>query len=121
MTVKDADESYDVLIVNMAYINEGVNVGIKPTYHGIADDFAKTFQSQRALRPDIWVSSHKSAYGFHNKHVMGGPYDPKAFYDPEGYLRAIQQHELAFINKIYAELLQHTTNDPQTKKPMNSP
>lgn len=121
MTAKDADESYDVLIVNMAYINEGVNVGIKPTYHGIADDFAQTFQSQRALRPDIWVSSHKSAYGFHNKHVMGRPYDPKAFYDPEGYLRAIQQHELAFINKIYAELLQHTTNDSQTRKPMNSP
>ena len=105
MTITESGDSYDVLVVNMAYINEGVNVAIKPTYHGIAADFKKTFESQRRLSPDIWVSSHKSAYGFHDKHAPGQAYDPKAFYDPAGYIEAVRLHEVTFINKVYDELL----------------
>ena len=105
MTITESGDSYDVLVVNMAYINEGVNVAIKPTYHGIAADFKKTFESQRRLSPDIWVSSHKSAYGFHEKHAPGQAYDPKAFYDPAGYIEAVRLHEVTFINKVYDELL----------------
>ena len=105
ITITESGNSYDVLVVNMAYINEGVNVAIKPTYHGIAADFEKTFESQRKLSPDIWVSSHKSAYGFHEKHAPGQAYDPRAFYDPAGYIEAIRLHEVTFINKIYDELL----------------
>ena len=105
MTSVEANRSYDVLVVNMAYINEGVNIGVAPTYPSIAADFAKTFKSQRALKPDIWVSSHKSAYAFHKKHSPGQVYDPRTFYDPAGYIEAIQLHEVTFINKIYSELL----------------
>ena len=105
MTITDSGNSYEVLVVNMAYINEGVNVAIKPTYHGIAADFEKTFESQRKLSPDVWVSSHKSAYGFHEKHTPGQSYDPRAFYDPAGYIEAIRLHEVTFINKVYDELL----------------
>ena len=104
MTITDLGHSYDVLVVNMAYINEGVNVAIKPTYHGIAADFEKTFKSQRKLTPDIWVSSHKSAYGFHEKHSPGQAYDPRAFYDPAGYIEAVRLHEVTFVNKVYDEL-----------------
>ena len=105
MTITESGNSYDVLVVNMAYINEGVNVAIKPTYHGIAADFEKTFESQRDLSPDIWVSSHKSAYGFHEKHAPGQAYDPRAFYDPAGYVEAVRLHEVTFVNKVYDELL----------------
>ena len=105
MTITESGNSYDVLVVNMAYINEGVNVAIKPTYHGIAADFEKTFESQRDLSPDIWVSSHKSAYGFHEKHAPGQAYDPRAFYDPAGYIEAVRLHEVTFVNKVYDELL----------------
>ena len=105
MTIPESGNRYDVLVVNMAYINEGVNVAIKPTYHGIAADFEKTFESQRELSPDIWVSSHKSAYGFHEKHAPGQAYDPRAFYDPAGYVEAVRLHEVTFVNKVYDELL----------------
>ncbi len=105
MTITESGNSYDLLVVNMAYINEGVNVAIKPTYHGIAEDFEKTFESQRELSPDIWVSSHKSAYGFHQKHTPGQAYDPRAFYDPAGYVEAVRLHEVTFVNKVYDELL----------------
>ena len=105
MTITESGNSYDLLVVNMAYINEGVNVAIKPTYHGIAEDFEKTFESQRELSPDIWVSSHKSAYGFHQKHTTGQAYDPRAFYDPAGYVEAVRLHEVTFVNKVYDELL----------------
>jgi metallo-beta-lactamase class B len=105
MRITESGNSYDVLVVNMAYINEGVNVAIKPTYHDIAADFEKTFESQRKLSPDVWVSSHKSAYGFHEKHAPGQAYDPRAFYDPAGYVEAVRLHEVTFVNKVYDELL----------------
>jgi len=104
MTIAESGHSYDVLVVNMAYINEGVNVASDPTYLGIAADFERTFQSQRELSPDIWVSSHKSAYGFHEKHAPGQPHDPRTFYDPSGYVRAIKRHELAYKEKLNQEL-----------------
>ena len=105
MTIIESGQNYDVLVVNMAYINEGVNVAIEPTYRGIAADFEKTLESQRELSPDIWVSSHKSAYGFHEKHAPGQAYNPQAFYDPVGYIEAVRLHEVNFVNKVYDELL----------------
>ena len=105
MTITESGHSYDVLVVNMAYINEGVNVTIKPTYHGISADFEGTFESQRGLSPDIWVSSHKNHYEFHKKHEPGQAYDPRAFYDPVGYIEAVRLHEVTFVNKVYDELL----------------
>ena len=114
MTITESGNSYDVLVVNMAYINDGVNVAIKPTYHGIAADFEKTFESQRRLSPDIWVSSHKSAYGFHEKHAPGQAYDPRAFYDPAGYIEAVRLHEVTFINKVYDELLGKIADNRKT-------
>lgn len=109
MTVTEAGRTYDVLIVNMAYINEGVNVAVKPTYPGIEADFSKTFESQRALSPDIWVSSHKSAYGFHEKHTPGQAYDPSTFVDRTGYIEAIELHEVTFVKKLYEERLEEAS------------
>ena len=116
MTIIESGYSYDVVVVNMAYINEGVNVAVEPTYHGIAADFEKTFESQRKLTPDIWVSSHKSAYGFHEKHAPGQAYDPRAFYDPAGYIEAVQLHEVTFVNKVYYELLKKIAKSSKAAK-----
>jgi hypothetical protein len=60
------------------------------------------------------VSSHKSAYGFHEKHAPGQAYDPRAFYDPSGYIEAIRLHELTFVNKLYEELLGKIADDSKT-------
>ena len=114
MTITESGDSYDVLVVNMAYINDGVNVVMKPTYHGIAIDFKKTFESQRELSPDIWVSSHKSTYGFHGKHAPGQAYNPRAFYDPAGYIEAVRLHEVTFVNKVYDELLGKIADESKT-------
>ena len=116
MRITESGHSYDVVVVNMAYINEGVNVAVEPTYHGITADFEKTFESQRKLTPDIWVSSHKSAYGFHEKHAPGQAYDPRAFYDPAGYIEAVQLHEVTFVNKVYYELLKKIADSGKSAK-----
>ena len=116
MTITESGHSYDVVVVNMAYINEGVNVAVEPTYHGIAADFEKTFESQRKLTPDIWVSSHKSAYGFHKKHAPGQACNPRAFYDPAGYIEAVQLHEVTFVNKVYYELLKNIADSSKAAK-----
>ena len=114
MTITESGHSYDVLVVNMAYINEGVNVTIKPTYHGISADFEGTFESQRGLSPDIWVSSHKNHYEFHKKHEPGQAYDPRAFYDPVGYIEAVRLHEVTFVTKVYDELLGKIADESKT-------
>ena len=57
------------------------------------------------------MSSHKSAYGFHEKHALGQAYDPRAFYDPAGYIEAVRLHEVTFVNKVYDELLGEIANN----------
>ena len=106
MQIEEEDKNYDVLIVNMAYINSGTRFIENPTYEQIYDDFVSTIHSQQAMSPDIWVSAHKSQYGFHEKYVRGKPYDKDTFYDPKGYLEAIKEHELRFEEHIYLERME---------------
>ena len=79
MTITESGNSYDVSVVNMAYINEGVNVAIEPTYHGIAADFEKMLESQRKLSPDIWCHRIKVPMDFTRSTHRVRPMTPKRF------------------------------------------
>ena len=62
------------------------------------------------------MSSHKSAYRFHEKHAPGQACDPRAFYDPAGYIEAVQLHEVTFVNKVYDELLKKIVDNSKAAK-----
>lgn len=125
MTVDEDGTTYDVAIVNMATINKGKRLVVDPTYPGVERDFAITFERQKALKADIWVSAHAAHYSRDDKYAPGQPYDPEAFLDPQGLTRKVEQLEQIYLAQVEHERQQvdprpmptHTSELPLTPTP----
>ena len=102
-TVVESGKTYRVGIVNMGSINPGVRLVTRPSYPGIADDYAKTFLAQKDLRLDIFLASHASQFGLHEKHAPGDAYNPERFVDPKGYLEGVQKLETVYLAQVAKE------------------
>jgi len=102
-TVREGGRSYNVLIVNMPGINDGVMVAFMPAFPEITKAYLTTLQRQKELKPDIWVSSHAGQFDLHEKYKPGDPYDPKRFVDPKGYQAKIQHYEKLFSAQLKKE------------------
>jgi metallo-beta-lactamase class B len=89
-----------VLIVNMGSINPGVNVSYMPGFPGITEAYMKTFERQKQLKPDVWVSSHAGHFNMHQKYKPGDPYDPNRFVDPAGYVQKVELYEKRFREQL---------------------
>ena len=103
MSVNENGREYKVVIANMGTINQGKKLVVDPTYPGVADDFAKTFERQKAMQVDVWVAAHGSQYGLHEKYRPGQAYRPDAFVDPEGFLGAVRRLESLYLKQLEAE------------------
>jgi metallo-beta-lactamase class B len=103
MQVSEGGRDYAVLIANMGTINPGKKMVVDPTYPGVADDFAKTYREQKAMKVDVWVAAHGSQYGLHDKFSPGQPYSPETFVDPEGFLAAVKRLEALYLEQIAEE------------------
>jgi len=103
LTVREAGRDYGVVIANMGSINPGVTVGGMPNYPAIGDDYARTFAAQKALTVDVFLASHASQFGMHDKYQPGDPYDPDRFVDPAGYLAAVERLEGIFREQLARE------------------
>ena len=103
LTVREGGKEYRVLIANMGSINPGVKLVGNKRYPGIAEDYARTFERQKALACDIFLSSHASQYGMHRKYTPGAAYDPERFVDPAGYRRAVEVAEGAYRRQLAEE------------------
>ena len=102
-TVDDDGQTYSVLVVNMGSINSGVELLNTPAYPEIASAFESTYAAQKALRADVWVSSHAGHFNLHDKFSPGDPYDPQRFVDPEGYREKIEFYEQAYLTQLREE------------------
>lgn len=102
-TVDDDGQTYSVLVVNMGSINNGVELLNMPGYPEIASEFEATFAAQKALRADVWVSSHAGHFNLHDKVSPGDPYDPQRFVDPDGYREKIAFYERAYLTQLRQE------------------
>ena len=103
MAVYENGVDYDVIIANMATINEGKRLVVDPTYPGMADDFAETFRRQKALNIDVWVASHGGQYNLHDKYEPGQRYHPDTFVDPEGFHVEVERLEQLYLDQLAAE------------------
>lgn len=103
LNVQDSGKTYRVVIANMGSINPGVKVNGMPGYPGIADDYARTFASQKAMQIDIWLASHASQFGLHQKYKPGDPYDPNRFVDPQGFQRSVAKLQSAYEAQLARE------------------
>lgn len=103
MSVREDGREYKVVIANMGTINQGKKLVVDPTYPGVAEDFAKTFERQKAMQVDVWVAAHGSQYGLHSKYRPGQAYSPDTFVDPEGFLAAVERLENLYLKQLEAE------------------
>jgi metallo-beta-lactamase class B len=103
LTVREGGRDYRVAIVNMGSINPGVTVSGMPKYPTIGDDYARTFAAQKALPLDVFLASHASQFGMHDKYQPGQPYDPNRFVDSAGYLAAVTRLEGIFREQLARE------------------
>ena len=86
----EGGKTYNVLIVNMNGINQGVKLLGSPGYPTIVEDFKNTLAMQATYTPDIWVSSHAGQFNLHQVYKPGDAYNPMRFGDRAAYLTKIK-------------------------------
>jgi len=103
MEIAEAGQTYRVLIANLGNINEGTALLDNPKYPNIIQDYARTFQAQKELPCDIFLTSHSAQFGLLSKWRPGDVYDPNRFVDPAGYIRAVARTESRYLLQLQEE------------------
>ncbi len=103
LEVTESGHAYKVLIANMGSINPGVKVSGMPKYPGIAADYAKTFADQKAMKIDIWLASHASQFGLHDKYKPDDRFNAERFVAPKAFLASVEGLEKAYREQLVAE------------------
>jgi metallo-beta-lactamase class B len=101
--VTDAGKTYNVFIVNMNGINEGVKLLGSPGYPTIVEDFKNTLAMQATYTPDIWVSSHAGQFNLHEVYKPGDVYNPARFGDLSAYRAKIAGYQAAYEKQLAEE------------------
>jgi metallo-beta-lactamase class B len=87
--VADENRSWKVLIVNIPSILSQTRISGMPSYPQVGKDYAYTLASLKKLQFDLWVASHASQFGLHDKRKPGDPYKPEVFVDRPGFEASI--------------------------------
>jgi metallo-beta-lactamase class B len=75
-----------------------------PDYPDIATDLGKTFKILKSLPVDIYLGAHGYWYNLYEKiKRMNAGEGYKAFIDPDGYRRAIDGWQQAYIDQLLKE------------------
>lgn len=96
-------KTYKVLIANMPSIIVNRKFKDVTEYSNIANDYADTFRKMEALNFDIWLASHASQFGMHEKLKANPKYSPLIFADKTGYLKALAELKKVYDNKLIAD------------------
>jgi metallo-beta-lactamase class B len=103
MDITDVGKTYHVLIANLGNINDGTVLLHNPKYPKIVQDYARTFQAQKELTCDIFLTSHAGQFGLLSKWHPGDAYNPDRFVDPDGYARAVERSENRYLRQLQEE------------------
>jgi metallo-beta-lactamase class B len=107
MRVEEGGKSYDVVFVGSTTINPGVRLSGRPSYPGIAEDYARTFAVLKGLPCDIFLAAHASFYaGVEKAARFGKDRTVNPFVDPQRY-----RDFLAGTEKAYREQLEREKRD----------
>ncbi|MCW5977700.1 MAG: subclass B3 metallo-beta-lactamase [Bryobacteraceae bacterium] len=93
--VEEKGKTYKALIANMGSVV--MPLAGNAAYPEIAEDFARSFEAQKAMTPDIWVAGHASQYRMQEKYKAG------SFVDPQGYKEAVEEYERLFRERLARE------------------
>lgn len=78
-----------------------MKLGAEPSYPGIAEDYARTFRTLRALPCDLFLAAHGSFYNLKEKSERlkkGEGANP--FVDPDGYRSYLDRNEKTFRERL---------------------
>ncbi|GAB3926996.1 subclass B3 metallo-beta-lactamase [Mucilaginibacter myungsuensis] len=100
LTTSEGKRTYRVLIANMPTIVTEKPFGQLPSYPTVEKDYVTTLRKMKTLKFDIWVSSHASQFGLHQKHTPGDAYDPAKFVDQAGYEKALNDLQAEFDKMV---------------------
>jgi metallo-beta-lactamase class B len=100
MDVKDDQRTWKVLIVNMPTILPQTRIYGMPAYPNVGKDYQYTLESLKKLQFDLWVSSHASQFGLHEKRKPGDPYLPEIFGDRKAYEASVNSLQLEYHKRL---------------------
>lgn len=98
--VVEGSKSYRVIIANMPTIVTSKKFSDIPSYPDMAKDYAYTFNAMRKLKFDLFLSSHASQFGLHNKRKPGDTYNSQAFADRSLYDQSLEKLEAQYLKKM---------------------
>jgi metallo-beta-lactamase class B len=77
-----------------------MKLGAQPSYPGIAEDYARTFQTLRALPCDLFLAAHASFYKMKDKAELLKKDGANPFIDPAGYRAYLDRNEKVFRERL---------------------
>jgi len=102
--IEEGGRRYRVVSVGSVTVLPGTRFGERPTYEGIAADYARSFEILKSLRPDVFLASHGSFFHMQQKRARleeGAATNP--FVDPEGYRAFVERFEGRFLEALERE------------------
>jgi len=102
-TVEEGGKRYEVVFADGAGINPGTRFVRSPSYPGIAKDYAHTFEVLESLHPDIFLAYHAEFFDMEGKRSRMEKEGVRAWLDPEGYRRIIEERRAAFEEQVAKE------------------
>jgi len=99
---KDENRTWKVLIVNMPSILDETRIFGMPSYPKVGKDYAYTLKALKEIQFDLWVSSHASQFGLHEKHKPGDAYNPTVFGNLKEYDDAVKSYQEAYDKRMKA-------------------
>jgi metallo-beta-lactamase class B len=102
-TVEDGGRSYAVVFSASTSINPGTRLVDRPSYPGIADDYAHAFAVLQSLRPDVFLGGHTGFFDLAGKRARAGRGGPNPFVDPEGFQAYVSERRNAFEKQLREE------------------
>jgi metallo-beta-lactamase class B len=104
MDATEAGQSYGVVFACGYGINPGVRLVGNSAYPGIVDDYARTFRVLAALKPDVFLAQHPYVFRLEEKLQQArARATPNPFVDPDGYRKAVEAAEAAYLDQLRRE------------------
>jgi len=94
--VTSQGRTWNAVIVGSPNVNAGYRLVGNTLYPQIAEDFARTFVTLKALPCDIFLGAHGAYYGMAEKYKQMATRGDEVFRDPEGYKRYVEERQKAF-------------------------
>jgi metallo-beta-lactamase class B len=103
-TVEENGKKYEVVFAASMSINPGVRMVNNPTWAGVADAYAKSFQKLKSLACDVFLGPHAPFFNMEAK-VGRMTADAKSnpFIDPDGYRNYIAAYEKSYNEQLQNE------------------